>query len=146
MRKSLLAASLFWSLPVLGQNVDTKCGWTPPAPLTVKELNAPYRDDKPEWQKQSNNDYFVVSRKGRLYFHSLPDSTCRSELFIVQGDVVSAVDFFPKRDGAVDGNKFVRVAYWSKQLKRDVVGWVELDGVCRMLASGESVCGVKPRK
>ena len=81
-------------------------------------------------------DELLVVEKGKTYFYSLPDQSCKSEIFIVHRDQVSAVEYFPDKSGSYSNGNFVRVVYSSKQLKKEIIGWIELKRLCRLNANG----------
>ena len=94
MKKSILLAIilLFSNFNSHAGNVTSVCTWKPPKSVGAIELNANEiyieQSGKAEWKKNTDNDYFVLTPKGRSHFYSMPNMQCRSDTFIVQGDVV----------------------------------------------------------
>ena len=126
----------FFSLSAIGaESISSTCEWKPKAPVTLSELQ---KNKDPAFSSASNpsDDEFKVSVKGRTYFYSLPDKSCKSEVFIVSGDKVSAVDYYPIRTGVF--TDFARVIYDSKSMKKQISGWVEMSALCRLNAN--NVC------
>lgn len=148
MKYKIILALFFLFKPVFSysQLVEAKCNWMPERPVSIDVLNdaniVKTQMDKIERDKYLDGDYFVVKSKGRTYFHSLPNSTCKSGLFIVQGDVVERISDYPNEGES----KFTRVIYFSKAIKNYVVGWVPSEVLCRSTGSGSfDHCGVKIR-
>jgi hypothetical protein len=132
---------------VRADDVRSACAWTPPRPHTVVSLNseaeARQQGEKSEAQKAADNDYLVIAAKGRSHFHSLPDESCKSDVFLVAGDLVEHVASFP----AEGVPRFMRVLYFSKRLKREITGWIPAASLCRATGSGSfDHCGVTVRQ
>lgn len=128
--------------------VESECKWSPPTPKSVAELNdeQAYCDQKEraEFEKTHKlQSYFLVETKGRTPLYSLPDEQCKSKKFLVQGDLVDLIQFYPNED--FGGSKYARIIYYSDALKRDVVGWVPSNSLCRLTASGGNCEHVKRR-
>jgi hypothetical protein len=118
------------------ENVTSDCFWKPANAAQLKEMTNLAIVEKSlelaEREMTENNLYFKL-RDRRVYFHSLPNSSCRSSLFIVRGDIVEQVDM-------LDDLSWLRVACHSKRLNKVIIGWVEFKGMCRILGSGEFGC------
>lgn len=129
------------------ENVTSLCTWKPPKSVNPIELNDNEiyikQSEKAAWKKNTDNDYLVLTPKGRSYFYSMPNIQCRSDTFIVQGDVVEYLQDYP-----LSGQpEFTRVFFFSKSLNSDVIGWIPSFSLCRGTASGDlSHCGVKVKK
>jgi hypothetical protein len=128
--------------------VESDCKWSPPAPRAVAELNdeQAYCDQKEraDFEKtHQRQDYFLVETKGRTPLYSLPDEQCKSKKFLIQGDLVDLIEFYPTQE--FGDSTYARVIYFSKVLNRDVVGWVPSKTLCRLTASGGNCENVKRR-
>ncbi len=113
--------------------------------LTALNTRQKYLDqaEKPEWKKAADADYAVIKAKGRTYLHSLPDVACKSDVFIIQGDVVEYIDDY----SGIDDEKFALIIYFSKTMRGDIAGWIPSDSLCRMTAGGDARhCGVRVRR
>ena len=142
---TLACFAAFAIADVRADDVTSACAWRPPAPATAAQLNSAAdvkaQRDKPEWMKSSDNDHLVVTAK-RAWFHSLPDDSCRSGLFVVRGDAVESVTLYPQQGDV----RFIRAIFTSPALQRDVVGWMKAEDLCRGTAAGDfSHCGVVPK-
>ena len=109
------------------ENVNSNCKWSSDNPKQIVQLTslAVVEDslNAPEWEKISNSVLLKVTDK-RIYLNSLPDRSCKTDLFVVKGDILEQVDF-------LDDLSWLRVVYKSKRLGKDIVGWIEFSGVCR---------------
>ena len=109
------------------KNVVSSCQWLADQPKKFENYTSTKTVEEslntPQWEKISNNVFLKVKEK-RIYLHSLPNESCKSELFVVKGDMLEEVDF-------LDESSWTRVAYKSKRLGKDIVGWVQFSGVCR---------------
>jgi hypothetical protein len=135
MKSTALILFGFISLGVSGaESVTSNCNWKPKLPMTLNELQknkeVPFQ---PSWNP--NDEEFKVKVKGRTYFYSLPDKSCKSEIFIVNGDKLSAIDYYPDRGGGF--TDFARVVYSSKSMKKQISGWVEMNNLCRLMQNGD---------
>ena len=114
--------------------VTSNCSWKPSDPAIFKRL-IEYKESQLCTQSNPDEcDELLVSEKGKTYLYSLPNLSCKSDTFIVHRDQVSAVDYFPNSSHN-DGN-FVRILYSSRQLKKEISGWIELNRLCRLNANG----------
>ena len=122
---------LLSSSAIAAEYVTSNCDWRPKAPVTLNELQ---KNKDPVFSSPSNpsDDEFKVVVKGRTYFYSLPDKSCKSEVFIVNGDRVSAVDYYPIRTGVF--TDFARVHYYSKSMNKNISGWIEMNSLMRLTA------------
>ena len=113
--------------------VQSDCLWKPSPPVTVTELQD---NREPKFNTASNpsDDMFLVKEKGRTYFYSLPNKSCKTQIFIVQRDSVAAIDYFPNRSGI--WTEFARVIYYSTTMKNEISGWIEMINLCRINANG----------
>ena len=84
-------------------------------------------ETKTDRQKSEDNDFFKVEQKGRLHFHALPDEKCKTDIFIVKGDTVEVIDMYPEKSP-----NFARVIFFSKSMKKEIVGWVKIESIRRM--------------
>ena len=114
--------------------VTSNCDWKPPTPKILQNLQSIKKIEDQESKnlaiKSADNDYSKVEQKGRLYFHSLPNETCKTDIFIVKGDTIEIIDEYPE-----NSPEFARVIYFSKNMKKDIVGWVKKDALRRMTYS-----------
>jgi hypothetical protein len=139
MRKHrfLITLSFFFSSHAISvEPVVSNCSWKPSNPSALKMLT---QSKEPSFCTQSRPDdcnELLVSEKGRTYLYSLPDQSCKSEIFIVYRDQVSAIDYYPDISGTYSNGNFVRIVYSSKQLNKEISGWVELKRLCRLNANG----------
>ena len=149
MRKFLILLSLIASgyINANAGNVASACTWKPPKSVNAIDLNgdAIYieQSQKAAWQKNADNDYFILVSRGRSYFYSMPNIQCKSDIFIVQGDVVEYLEDYPLSGQT----EFMRVFFFSKTLNSDVIGWIPSASLCRGTGNGDfGHCGVKVRK
>ena len=133
----LIALSIFFSSHAISaEPVTSNCSWKPSNPAVLKKLT---ENKEPSFCTQSRPDEcdeLLVSEKGKTYLYSLPDQSCKSEIFIVYRDPVSAIDYYPDTSGTYSDGNFVRVVYSSKQLNKEISGWVELKRLCRLNTNG----------
>ena len=149
MKKFLILLSLIASgcFDANAGNVSSACTWKPPKSVNTIELNgdAIYieQSQKAAWKKNSDGDYLILIARGRSYFYSMPNIQCKSDVFIVQGDVVEYLQDYP-----VSGqSEFTRVFFFSKSLNSDVIGWIPSASLCRGTGSGDfGHCGVEVKK
>ena len=137
MNKSVQKLSLFSTFVLISMQIDaaenvvSSCQWLVDQPKKFENYtNLKKVEDSlntPQWEKISNNAFLKVKEK-RIYLHSLPNESCKSELFVVKGDMLEEVDF-------LDDSSWTRVAYKSKRLGKDIVGWIQFSGVCRAVGS-----------
>ena len=137
LQKIFLFFCLLLSLPAFGiELVNSKCDWKPPPPTMIAELT---KNIEPKFSTASNpsDDEFKVKLKGRTYFYSLSNKSCKTDIFIIFGDQVSAIDFYPNRSGIF--TDYARVVYFSKNLKKEISGWVEMSNLCRITLKGNCI-------
>lgn len=115
-------------------NLIGKCNWLPPKTLTAEALQSIKIIEEANGLAEQDKDYLQVAEKGRLYFHTLPNENCKSDLFIIKGDVVQIIDSYPNGDFSFN-NSFARVLFYSKSLKSDVAGWVKMSSLRRLTES-----------
>jgi hypothetical protein len=127
-----------------GEILSSNCTWKPKLPVTISELQD-NREPTLSTATNPSDAEFLVKVKGRVYFYSLPDKSCKTDLFIVYRDQVSAVDYFPERGGGY--TDFARVSYYSKSRKGYITGWIEMDNLCRLNFNGHcpSENNLKPK-
>jgi hypothetical protein len=128
--------------------LESDCKWSPPAPKTAIVLNDEQayceQKERSEFDKtHKRQDYFLIEAKGRTPLYSLPNEQCQSKKFLVQGDLVDLIEFYPTQE--FGDSTYARVIYFSKALNRDVVGWVPSKSLCRLTASGGNCENVKRR-
>ena len=133
--KAVLACALIAAatLASAAELVQSDCVWNPAPPVTVTELQD-NREPKLNTATNPSDDEFLVKEKGRTYFYSLPNKSCKSQIFIVQRDSVTAIDYFPDRSGS--WTDFARLRYYSKVMKKEISGWIEMKNLCRTNANG----------
>jgi hypothetical protein len=129
-------------------DVESGCKWFPLAPKTAAVLNdeQAYCDQKErsEFDKTHKRwDYFLIEAKGRTPLYSLPNEQCQSKKFLIQGDLVELIEFYPNDD--FGESTYARVIYHSELLKSDVVGWISSNSLCRLTASGGNCEHIKRR-
>ncbi len=113
------------------ENVTSNCSWKPQRLSDLSgmiTLEFPTPSDESSW----NRDLLLVTER-RLYFHSLPNKSCRSDLFVIKGEIVEGIDMLPDMS-------WVRVTYYSNRLSKTIVGWVESKGLCRKMRDGFKRC------
>ena len=114
--------------------VKSNCDWKPPPPNSLQNLQSnkliEISETKTDRQKSEDNDFFKVEQKGRLHFHALPDEKCKTDIFIVKGDTVEVIDMYPEKSP-----NFARVIFFSKSMKKEIVGWVKIESIRRMTYS-----------
>jgi hypothetical protein len=145
LRLTLACLAALAVVDARAEDVTSACAWRPPAPATAAQLNSAAdveaQRDKPESMKSADGDYLVVTAK-RAWFHSLPDDSCRSGLFVVRGDAVESVTLYPAQGDV----RFIRAIFASPALKREVVGWMKAEDLCRGTGDGDfSHCGIAPK-
>jgi hypothetical protein len=128
-----------------GEILRSNCSWKPKLPTTISELQDS-REPSISTATNPSDEEFLVKTKRRVYFYSLPHKSCKTDVFIVYRDQVSAVDYFPERVGGY--TDFARVSYYSKSRKDYMTGWVEMDNLCRLNFNGHcpSENNLKPKK
>ena len=115
-------------------NLTNKCSWVPPQNKNLTALQSLKKIEEANNQPERDKDYLQVTERGRLYFHSLPDESCKTDIFIVKGDIVQIIDAYPNNDFSFS-NTFARVIYFSKSMKGDVIGWVKMASLRRLTES-----------
>ena len=142
MRKILLVLCpclVFYCVNAFAEttNLVGKCAWAPIQSRAVSALQSTEKIGEANGLPEREKDYLEVTEKGRLYFYTLPNEICKSEIFIVKGDVVQIIDSYPSDDLSFS-NSFARVMYYSKKMKGDVVGWVKMSSLRRLTESEKS--------
>jgi len=137
MHKYLITVGLFACIYANStEPVTSNCSWKPGGSKVFKTLTENKQVTLCTQSRPDDCDELLVSEKGRTYFYSLPNLSCKTDIFIVHRDQVSAIDYFPDTSGSsIDGN-FVRVVYSSKHLNKEISGWIELKRLCRLNANG----------
>jgi len=115
-------------------NLTNKCSWVPPQNKNLTALQSLKKVEEANNLPERDKDFLQVTEKGRLYFHSLPDESCKADIFIVKGDTVQIIDTYPNSDLSFN-NSFARVIYFSKNIKGDVIGWVKMTSLRRLTES-----------
>ena len=132
----VLVFSFFCLNVYSAEPVISNCSWKPSNPDLMKKLNEIKEPSFCSQSRPDDCDELLVVEKGKTYFYSLPNQSCKSEIFIVHRDQVSAIDYFPDKSGSYSNGNFVRVVYSSKHLKKEIIGWIELKRLCRLNANG----------
>ena len=135
MKKYLLCIGIVATNAIGAELIQSSCNnWKPSNGKSIEALQSTkliaLQELKSPQKKSEDQDYFNVEQKGRLYFYSLPNEGCKSEVFIIKGDVVEAIDEYPEKSP-----DFTRVLFFSKTMKKDIVGWVKSDALRRMTYS-----------
>ena len=115
-------------------NLAGKCAWVPIQSRAVSALQSTEKIEEANGLPEREKDYLKVTEKGRLYFYTLPNEICKSEIFIVKEDVVQIIDSYPSDDLSFS-NSFAPVMDYSKKMKGDVVGWVKMSSLRRLTES-----------
>lgn len=128
--------------------VESNCKWMPSNSQTVGQLNskAAYckQKERVEYEKtHQRQDYFVIEANGVPLIYSLPNEQCKSNKFLVQGDLIDLIDFYPSQE--FSDSAYARIIYFSKNLNHDVVGWVPSKTLYRLTASGGNCGHIKRR-
>ena len=116
------------------KNLTGNCSWVPAKPQSVDALQSTKKIELANSLPEREKDYLQVSEKGRLFFHTLPNELCKSDVFIVKGDTVQFIDSYPIGDMSFN-NTFARVMFYSKAMKSDVIGWVKMPSMRRLTES-----------
>jgi hypothetical protein len=116
------------------KNLSGSCSWVPAKHQSVDALQSTKKIEVANSLPEREKDYLQVSEKGRLYFHTLPNELCKSDVFIVKGDMVQIIDSYPIGDMSFN-NSFARVMFYSKAMKSDVIGWVKMPSLRRLTES-----------
>lgn len=126
----------FFSIEVAAEdrNLIGSCSWLPGKPHSVDELQSTKKIESSNSLPEREKDYLQVSEKGRLYFHTLPNELCKSDIFIVKGDTVQIIDSYPAGDLTFN-NSHARVIFYSKIMKGNVIGWVKMSSLRRLTGS-----------
>lgn len=111
--------------------IKSNCSWKSDDNKLIADLSKEVAPSSCTASRPDDCDELRVKEKGRTYFYSLPHQSCKSDIFIVYGDQVTAVDYFPDRTGVF--TDYVRVVYSSKILKKEISGWVEMKRLCRLI-------------
>jgi hypothetical protein len=115
-------------------NLNRPCSWMPVQSRSALSLQSSRRIDEANALPERDKDYLQVDKKGKHYFHALPNELCKTDVFIVKGDVVQIIDTYPKDDLSFN-NLFARVIFYSKNMGGDVVGWVKIANFRRLTES-----------
>ena len=115
-------------------NLTNKCITPLEISKNINKLQAFDKIDEANEQAEMDVDYARVVEKGRLYFHSLPHENCKTDIFIIKGDTVRIIDSYPEDDLSFTNN-YARVIFYSKIMKRDIVGWVKMAALNRLTES-----------
>jgi hypothetical protein len=115
-------------------NLTNKCIVPLEMAKNINKLQAFDKIDGANEQAEMDKDYLKVVEKGRLYFHSLPHENCKTDIFIIKGDTDQIIDAYPEDDLSFTNN-YARVIFYSKIMKRDIVGWVKMAALNRLTES-----------
>jgi hypothetical protein len=116
--------------------VESSCKWKPASEKLLKTLLEPREAPLCTQSRPDDCDQLLVEKKGRTFLYSLPHEDCKSDIFLVYRDAVTAVGYYPDETGAYSDGNFVRVVYSSKKFKKDISGWIQLEKLCRLNANG----------
>lgn len=118
-------------------NLTNKCITPLEMSKNINKLQAFDKIDGANEYAEMDKDYLRVMEKGRLYFHSLPHENCKTDIFIIKGDTVQIIDSYPDDDLSF-ANHYARVIFYSKIMKKDIVGWVKMAALNRLTESDKS--------
>ncbi len=88
MKKYFLCIGLIATNAIGAELISSSCNWKPSNEKSIQALQSTnlvtLQESKSPQKKSEDQDYFKVEQKGRLYFYSLPNEECKSEIFIIK--------------------------------------------------------------